>query len=695
MQVNLNAPSHIRVIDPMIHTTIPTILVIAALAWLNPLKYWNKDDQEKSGVNLENFDHRVRAQDNFYEFVNGSWLQKTEIPGDKSDYGVFSTLSDQARKQIKAIIDDLDSLKELKDNSEKQKIRDLYDSFMNQQILESRQLLPLDDEISKIDDLQTVDEFAAYFAHALSIGLKTPFTVYSSIDFKDSTTYAGFIHQSGLGLPDRDQYFQEGDRSEQIRIDYKHHLSHMFTLLGVHRPQTSAKMVFNLEVDLAKEQLTRTEARQREKIYNPLSLGEIKALAPSFDWDTFLAALDLSKQDSFVVAAPDYIAHLDLVLRKHSLEEWKAYLKWQLINRYAPYLHEAFSKAHFEFFGQKLRGTQSQESRWKRGVSLVNLVLGDALGKEYVKRHFKPEAKARMEQLVVNLKKAYELSIRELSWMSAETKEKALAKLAKFEHKIGYPEQWKDISGLIIKPNDLVGNIMRASVFEHREELAKISKKVDRKEWHLSPQTVNAYYHPTLNEIVFPAAILQPPFFSMDADDAVNYGGIGAVIGHEMGHGFDDQGAKFDGDGIMTNWWSESDLMEFRKRTKRLVDQFGSYEPLPGHFINGAFTLGENIGDLGGLTIALKAYQISIKDQPAKTLDGFTDIQRFFIGWAQIWPRKYRNEELINRLVTDPHSPSEYRVNGIVANLPEFYEAFQVQESDQLFVAANKRVKIW
>ena len=680
----------------MIHTTVPTILIIAAsLAWLNPLKYWSSDSKQTSGVILENFDQGVRPQDNFYEFVNGSWLKQTEIPGDKSDYSVFAILDDQARKQIKAIIDELDASKELEDSSEKQKIRDLYDSFMNQETLESRRFLPIKEELAKIDKLQSVDDLAAYFAHALQIDVKVPFGIYASIDFKDSSHYAGFITQSGLGLSDRDQYFQEGDRSEQIRNDYKHHLSHIFTLLGAKDPTASAAVVFDLEVDLAKEQLTRTEARQREKIYNPLRLDEIKALNTNFDWNQFFKILNLSQQKTLVVTSPDYLKHLSSVIEKHKLSDWQTYLKWQLINRFAPYLHNDISLAHFDFFGRKLRGTKNQEERWKRGVRLVNGILGDALGKEYVARHFKPEAKARMELLVANLQQAYEMSIRELTWMSEETKEKALAKLSKFQHKIGYPNKWKDITDLKIKPNDLIGNIVRASVFEYQEELGKISKEVDREEWHLSPQTVNAYYHPTLNEIVFPAAILQAPFFSVEADDAVNYGGIGAVIGHEMGHGFDDQGAKFDGDGMMTNWWTDSDLLEFKQRTKRLVDQFGAYEPLSGHFINGAFTLGENIGDLGGLTIALKAYQKAAEGRQTEVIDGFTGIQRFFVGWAQIWPRKYRNEELINRLLTDPHSPSEYRVNGIVANLPEFYDAFQVKETDRLYVAPESRVKIW
>ena len=679
----------------MINTTIPTILILAALAWLNPLKYWGNDPKQSSGVILENFDQKARPQDNFYEFVNGHWLKQTEIPGDKSDYGVFSVLDDQARKQIKAIIDELDSSKELESGSEKQKIRDLYDSFMNQRTLESRRFLPIADELEKIEQMQSLEDLAAYFAHALQIGVKVPFGLASSIDFKDSGRYAGFIGQSGLGLPDRDQYFQEGDRSEQIRSDYKHHLAHIFTLLGDKTPNESARVVFDLELDLAKEQLTRTEARQREKIYNPMSLNDIKALAPNFSWDRFFKKLSLSAQKELVVTAPGYISHLGTVIESHHLLEWKTYLKWQLVNHFAPFLHSDVASAHFGFFGQKLRGTQNQEERWKRGVKLVNSTLGDALGKEYVKRHFKPESKVRMEQLVANLRKAYETSIQELTWMSDETKEKALKKLSKFRHKIGYPSHWEDITGLKIEANDLVGNIKRAAIFEYKKDLDKISKEVDREEWHISPQTVNAYYHPTLNEIVFPAAILQAPFFSMDADDAVNYGGIGAVIGHEMGHGFDDQGAKFDGDGTMTNWWSDSDLLEFKRRTKRLVDQFGAYEPVSGHFVNGAFTLGENIGDLGGMTIALKAYQMSAESKQDVVLDGFTGVQRFFIGWAQIWPRNYRQEELINRLVTDPHSPSEYRVNGIVANIPEFYEAFKVKDTDKLYIAPDKRVKIW
>lgn len=653
------------------------------------------DAAKTSGVVLENFDKSVRPQDDFYRYVNGSWLDNTAIPADKSNYGTFTVLADNARKDMRVIIEESAANTTAKKGSDKQKVGDLYNSFMDTERLEVLGVSPLKPELAKIDALKKHEDVAKYFAYAQRIGSSAPFGFYINNDAKNPQQYTVYMVHSGLGLPDRDFYLKDDEKSKGIRAAYEAHIAKMFALAGMANGQQSAKKVLDIETQIATAHWPRTKLRNRDLTYNKYTSSDIASLAKGFPWAKYLAEAGLAKQDLFIVRTPDYYAKFETLFKKTSVSEWQTYARWHLLTSYASLLNADLDAENFAFYGKVLQGTEQQQERWKRGVDAVNGLLGEMVGKVYVEKHFHPEAKARMVGLVENLRKAYAESIKSLDWMGEETKLKALDKLAKFNPKIGYPDKWRDYSALAIDAQDLVGNYMRASKFEYDIQVNKLGKPVDRDEWFMTPQTVNAYYNPVMNEIVFPAAILQPPFFNMNADDAVNYGGIGAVIGHEMGHGFDDQGAKSDGDGVLKNWWTETDLMEFKDRTGMLASQYGKFEVLPGEFLNGEFTLGENIGDLGGLTIAHKAYMLSLNGKEPQTMDGFTGEQRFFIGWAQVWARKYRDENLLQRITTDPHSPSEFRTNGVVRNMPEFVEAFDVTPEDALYLAPNKRVKIW
>jgi putative endopeptidase len=647
-----------------------------------------------SGITAANFDQTVRAQDDLYRHVNGSWLKTTEIPADKSNYGSFTKLADDAQAQLKDIIEASAAGKNAA-GSEEQKVGDFYNSYMNEAKREELGLKPIEPMLAEIDALKDKSALAAWFAQAQRKGVNTPVAFFVNNDEKDTTQYMSYFYQSGLGLPDRDFYFKDDEKSKAIRAAYLKHIESMFTLAGFKDPATSAKKIYGLEEKMAKGQWTRVENRDPQKTYNKVETAKLNTLTSEFDWSAFVNGLGLANQANVVVAQPTYISELGKVMKATSLDDWKLYAKWQVLSGAAPVLAKAFDDENFGFYSKTLRGTQEQQPRWKRAVQTIDGAIGEAVGKIYVSKHFPPEAKAKMEKLVQNLLVGFGQGIDGLEWMGAETKKAAHEKLGKFTYKIGYPDKWRDYSALEIKADDLLGNIVRATEFEYNRNLNKLGKPIDRSEWFMTPQTVNAYYNPTMNEIVFPAAILQPPFFDMKADDAVNYGGIGAVIGHEVGHGFDDQGSQYDGDGNLRNWWTEQDQNEFKARTGKLVAQYNAFEPLPGKKVNGELTLGENIGDLGGLTIAYKAYQLSLAGQPAPMIDNMSGDQRFFMGWAQVWARKYRDEELNQRLVTDPHSPSEYRCNGIVANLPEFYAAFDVKEGDKLFLKPEDRVKIW
>lgn len=647
-----------------------------------------------SGVEYGNFDKTVRPQDDFYRYVNGTWLQKTQIPPDRSNYGAFTALEDKAEKDLRAIIEEL-AAKQNEPGSEAQKIGTLYSSFIDEAKADAEGLQPITAELKRIDAISSKEDFVRAMAEFQRSGAGSLLAVFIAPDAKKSDAYAVYLSQAGISLPDRDYYLSADPKFAKIRDEYRAHVERMFQLAGQPDAKRAAETVFALEKRLAEAHWTRVESRDREKTYNKQTVAELDRQAPGFPFDRYFESLRARNFQYVIVRQPSYFKTLGQALGDTPLDSLKVWLKWKVLTAAAPYLSKSFVSEDFAFYGRALAGTEENRARWKRGVDLVEQAMGEAVGRIYVERHFPPEAKARMQALVGNLIQAYHQSIQNLDWMSPETKKQALAKLDKFTPKIGYPDKWRDYSKLEIKPGDLVGNVRRAEAFEIDRNLNKLGKPVDRDEWGMTPQTVNAYYNASMNEIVFPAAILQAPFFNMAADDAINYGAIGAVIGHEIGHGFDDQGSKSDGDGNMRNWWTEADRAAFEKRTKMLIDQYNQYEPLPGQKLNGALTIGENIGDLGGVTIAYKAYRISLAGRQAPVIEGLTGDQRFFIGWAQVWPRLYRDEELLNRVKTDPHSPSEYRCNGVLANLPEFYAAFGVKEGDRLYRPPEQRVKIW
>jgi endothelin-converting enzyme/putative endopeptidase len=649
----------------------------------------------KSGIDLSNVDTSVRPQDDFYLYVNGNWIKHHEIPDDKTVIGSFYDLRDKADEDVKAIIEDLSKRTDLKQGSDEQKVADLFRSYMDTETLNKLGMKPLEPELTRIDHLNTPEEIAAYLGSQRERSISSPLQFYVSVDAKDSGHYAAHIWQGGLGLPDRDYYLSDTPRYQELRKQYVAHMAKMFELAGFPEPEKTAQKVMALETSIAKLHWTRVESRDSEKRYNKFSIEKLKAEAPEFHWDAYFAALGTPDLKDIIINQPDFVAGFAKLFAATDLPTIKAYLRWLALNSAASYLSEPFEQQNFAFYGKVLSGQKEQKPRWKRGVGVVNGTLGEIVGKIYVSRHFKPEAKARMQQLVENLRQAYGESIDGLDWMSEDTKKQAKAKLAAFKPKIGYPDKWRDYSDVEIKADDLLGNLLRASKFEHMESIEKIGQPIREWEWGMTPQTVNAYYSPTRNEIVFPAAILQPPFFDMNADDAVNYGGIGAVIGHEMGHGFDDQGSRYDGQGNLNNWWTEKDLSEFKKRTAKLVEQYNRFQVFPDLHVNGELTLGENIGDLSGVTIAYKAYKRSLQGKPAPVIDGLTGDQRFFMGFGQIWRNKIREEALRNRVATDPHSPGHFRANGPLSNMPEFYTTFDVKPGDKMYLPPEERVKIW
>lgn len=646
-----------------------------------------------SGILTENMDTSVNPGDNFTAYVNGTWVKNTEIPADKSSYSIEYIIHEKSEENVKKIIEESAS-GDFTDGSDEQKVGDLYQSYMDIETRNKLGITPLQKEFSKIDEINNYDKLVAYFAYANKYGYKTPIALLVYQDFKDPTIYTVYTWQSGLGLPDREYYLKDDKRSKEIQTKYVAHIEKMFDLAELPNSKNSAQLIMALETNLAKEHLKKEKIRDLVALYNMFAVDTLSNIMPKFNWSTFLDEAGLKNQKKLGVLMLDYIKALDNIITSTKLDTWKTYLKWGVLNTKASHLNNALDEQNFNFYSKELRGIPEQRPMWRRGVSIVNGTLGEVVGKVYVKKHFKPEAKEKMELLVANLLKAYEVSIKELDWMSDETKKQALDKLSKFTSKIGYPNKWKAYN-IEIKADDLYGNLRRSSLMEYNRELAKLGQPIDKEEWGMTPQTVNAYYNPTLNEIVFPAAILQPPFFDMQADDAVNYGAIGAVIGHEIGHGFDDTGSAFDGDGLMKNWWTDKDKEEFKKRTNKLIDQYNKFEVLPDLYVNGEFTLGENIGDLGGLSIALKAYKMSLDGKEAPIMDGFTGEQRVFIGWGQVWCSKSRDEALRVQINTDPHSPNDFRINGVVRNIPEFYSAFGVKESDSLYLDPEKRVKIW
>lgn len=646
------------------------------------------------GIELENMDKSVRAQDDFYYHVNGQWLAKTEIPGDKSNYGSFSQLYDESQKAMKTVLESAAANSNVEKGSDEAKLAAFYNSYMAEEAREELGIQPLEPSLASIDAVKGKKDLVTLMAQLQIKGGDLPFGWYVNNDAKNSSENALYAYQAGLGLPDRDYYLKDDEKFTKIRASYQAYIAKILAKSGVENTEVVAKSVLALEKNLAEAQWSRVESRDATKSYNKMSLAQANKLMGDFDLASYFKAIDINTEE-LIISQPSYFEKFATIYKNTDLATWQNYLKFHFVSNYAQLLDKELVDLKFNFYSTTLRGVEEQAPLWKQAVDASNSVLGEILGKVYVKENFPPEAKARMEELVDNVIKGYGVAIENLEWMSPETKIAAQQKLDKFTPKIGYPDKWKDYSALEINPDELVGNYIRYSEWAYSDMIAKLGKPVDRSEWHMTPQTVNAYYNPVNNEIVFPAAILQPPFFNLEADDAVNYGAIGAVIGHELGHGFDDQGAKYDGDGNLRNWWSESDLKQFEQRTAALVAQYNEYKPFTDAGVNGELTLGENIGDLGGLTVAHKAYMLSLGNSKAPVIDGYTGDQRFFMGWSQIWRRKYRDEALRNRLMTDPHSPSHYRVIGILSNMPEFYKAFDVKEGDKMYIKPEDRVKIW
>ena len=670
--------------------TLASCLVCSSLA---------QGESLQSGIDSKGIDASVRAQDNLFLFANGEWLKHTPIPADKSNYGSFSILADEAEANIREII----AVAAQSDNpsgSDAQKIGDFFLSYMDEATIDRRGVDPLRTELAKIDQLTSREQIIRHFGALQSLDVTTPIGFYVDQDDKNSTQYLAAVIQSGTSLPDRDYYLKDDAKYVSAREKFKGYVTKLFELSDLPDGAGAADAILALESRLAEAQWTRTELRDADKRYNKLAVDKLAERIPGIGWRSFFGAAEIDQIEDVNLSTPSFFEALEGIVQETPVEVWQQYLKFHLLSAYATGLPKAFVDAQFELYGKELSGTPELKFRWKRAVRALAGgrgfgVLGDAVGRLYVKKHYPPEARVRMAQLVDNLMSSYEESINDLTWMGPATKEKAMEKLAKITAKIGHTKKWRDYSKLEIKSDDLVGNLMRSARVEYERTIDKLGGSVDRDEWHMTPHTINAYYNSSMNEIVFPAAILQPPFFNVAADDAVNYGSIGAVIGHEISHAFDDQGSKYDGDGNLNKWWTDEDRAEFAKLTGRLVEQFEGYSPLEGKNVNGQLTLGENIADLSGMSIAYKAYLLSLGENEPPVLDDWTGPQRFFLGWAQSWRRKYRDSEMVNRLLTDPHSPSEYRAFGPCTNFDPFYEAFDLKSGDKLYRAPSDRIRIW
>ena len=639
------------------------------------------------GFDTQGMDKTVKPGDDFYAFANGGWAKNTPIPADRSNFGMFTVLDELSMSRSRAILDKAAE-------QPGSRIGDLYASFMDEKAIETAGIAPLKPMLESIAALPDKAAVAAKMGDLVRQGISSPFAVYVDQDDKNPDAYIAILRQGGLGMPDRDYYLKDDAALAKTRNEYKAYLARLLTLAGEQQADERAARIVAFETGLAQIHWTKVDSRDSTKTYNKWSRADFDAKAGGFDWGSYLKAAGLDQQQQFLVGQPSAFAGTAKAIEAAPLGVLKDYLLVAALNAYAPYLSKPFVEAEFGFNQTVLSGTPENSDRWKRGVTLVKNLVGEDLGQEYVKLHFTPETKAAADELVRNVIAAMGRRIDALSWMSPDTKVKARAKLTAFTPKIGYPSKWRDYSALKIDRSDLVGNAMRGNAFEWQHNLDKLGKPIDRTEWHMTPMEINAYANFGMNEIVFPAAILQPPFFDPHADPAVNYGGIGAVIGHEISHHFDDQGAKYDMNGRLSDWWTAEDVKRFTALTDRLVKQYDGYEPLPGLHVQGALTLGENIADLAGLTVAHEAYLMSLKGKPAPVIDGFTGDQRFYLGWAQVWRRNYREANLRQRLLTDPHSPSIQRA-WVVRNLDPFYSAYKVGAGERLHLSPQDRVRIW
>jgi putative endopeptidase len=652
-------------------------------------------DASRSGLALDELSAEIRPQDDLFRHVNGAWLDRTEIPEDKARWGSFHLIAEQAEKDVHAIVEET---RDAEPGTESRKIGDLYTSFMDTERITELGASPLAEQISRADAIDSIPALLRTLGELERDGIGGLVGLYIEPDPGNPQRYVPFLVQGGLSLPDESYYRLEN--FEAVRTAYRGHIERILDLAGLPDAAASADRIFALETEVATHHWDNVRSRDAVATYNLKTWDEVTELA-GVDLRPWLEGTAPGREDAFAEAnvyQPSFFEGLGSLLTDERLEDWKAWVRFRIVHGAAAFLSDEFVDENFAFYGTQLTGVPVNRERWKRGVGLAEAAMGEAIGRVYVERHFPPSAKVAMDELVANLIEAYRESITNLEWMTAETRERALAKLDAFTPKIGYPVKWRDYSTLEIDAGDLVGNVRRAHIHEHDRQIGRIGGEVDRDEWYMTPQTVNAYYNPLMNEIVFPAAILQHPFFEADRDAAANYGGIGAVIGHEIGHGFDDQGSRFDGDGSLRDWWTDADRTAFEERTSVLIEQYNALVPrgLPEeNKVNGALTIGENIGDLGGLGIAIKAYELSLGGEEAPVIDGYTGIQRLLLSWAQIWQQKGRDAETIRLLTIDPHSPNEFRCNQIVRNIDAFYDAFDVTESDELWLEADKRVTIW
>ena len=648
------------------------------------------------GIDLTSQNPSIRPGDDFFRFANGKWLDDFELPSDRSNYGSFTVLSDRSDQRVRSIIDDLTSTEPVAGSIE-QKISDYYLSYMGTEILNRLGIQPLITGLATLNEIGTQEELVAGFGRAMIDNTASPFGFYVGADRSNPDRHQLVLSVGGLGLPDRDYYLLDTEQYENVRKEYVAHIARVLDFANLQDTIEKANKILALETQIAEHTWPRDQRRNRDLTYNPMTYAEFLVEYPGFNWNAYFAAAGIQNLEDLNVSYPSAMYPIIGLVSNLPLDDWKSYMAYRFIVDNASVLSEEVDEEGFHFYSSILNGVAEQRQRWERGVLRVGALnsLGEAVGQLYVERHFPESAKQQMTQLVENLRASLAQSIEDNDWMNSATKEEANKKLEFFRPKIAYPDEWKDLSSIDITRDNLFQNAQNVREYNYQDEIGRLGNPTNREEWGMTPQTVNAYYNSSFNEIVFPAGILQPPFFDPSADPAVNYGGIGAVIGHEMGHGFDDQGSKSDFAGIQRNWWTDEDRTNFEVLTTALAMQYGKFEPVPGYFIDGNFTLGENIGDVGGLSLAYRAYRMSLNGEEAPVIDGYTGDQRFFLAWAQVWQRKYREDALIQRLTSDPHSPSEFRVNGVVRNFDEWYEAFEVTPEDDLYLPPEERIRIW
>jgi putative endopeptidase len=659
-----------------------------------PNKNTKNEKENDYGFALSNLDTTELPCNNFYQYAVGGWLVQNPVPASEAKWGSFSILNNENLKKLKVILEET-SAKQNKTGSDEQLIGDMFLSAIDSNKVNELGILPLENWLKSIDSINNADAILSILAEMRKSGSGILFGYYVGQDEKNSEKYITNIYQGGLGLPDRDFYFPKEERGVKILEEYKNHIKQLFLLMGNSSQQAEIKMqnVLEIELQLAENSMDRVALRNPEKTYNKKTIKQLQQLTPNINWNKFMENAGLTSATEVVVGQPKYFEAISKMLKIISVDKWKNYITFHLVNDFSKYLSQDFEKNHFNFYDKILSGKQEMKPRWKRSIEIINVTLGETMGKLYVQKHFSESSKKRIGEMVENLREVYKERILQLDWMSDSTKTQALAKLEKFNKKIGYPDVWNDYSNVEINKNTLLQNVINANHWQYNHMISRLNKPVDRNEWFMTPQTINAYYTANMNEVVFPAAILQPPFFNPDADDAINYGGIGAVIGHEFTHGFDDQGAKYDGNGNMNNWWSETDKIKFKERTDVLVQQFNEYQPLEGVFVNGELTLGENMADLGGLLLAYYALEKAMQTKNNTNINGFTYQQRFFLGWAQVWHINIKDEAMGQMVKTDSHSPGEYRVNGPLSNLPEFMNAWGCKEGNAM--VRKEKVKIW